>query len=199
MVSQLISSVQGTVETYGPDWVDLSIGGVTLRVNVPASAPEQLVRTGGGRVRLYTSLQVREDSLTLFGFLTPEARAAFGTLIGISGVGPRLALSVLSRFTPEGLAAAVGTGDVDAFSLVPGVGKKTAGRIVLELRGKLGDDWATGGTGGPGGQAELVRALTSLGYSPAEAREAAMNIPAEDDLELEEKLRLALQRMAEST
>ena len=197
MVSQLISSVQGTVETYGPDWVDLSVGGVTLRVNVPASAPEQLGRTGG-RVRLYTSLQVREDSLTLFGFVTPEARAAFGTLIGISGVGPRLALSVLSRFTPEGLAVAVGAGDVDAFSLVPGVGKKTAGRIVLELRGKLGDDWATGGAGGPGGQAELVRALTSLGYSSAEAREAAMNVPAGDDLELEEKLRLALQRMAES-
>jgi Holliday junction DNA helicase RuvA len=190
----LISSVQGTVESYGPDWVDLSVGGVTLRVNVPASTPEQLGETRG-RVRLYTSLQVREDSLTLFGFLTQEARATFGALIGINGVGPRLALSVLSQFTPEGLAAAVGAGDVDAFTGVPGVGKKTAGRIVLELRGKLGDDWAIGGVGASGDQAELVQALTSLGYSSAEAREAAMAVPTGDEVPLEEKVRIALQRI----
>jgi Holliday junction DNA helicase RuvA len=194
----LISSVQGTVESFGPDWVDLSVGGVTLRVNVPASTPEQ-IGEARGRVRLYTSLQVREDSLTLYGFVTQEARATFGVLIGINGVGPRLALSVLSRFTPEGLAAVVGSGDVDAFTGVPGVGKKTAGRIVLELRGKLGDDWAMGAAGASGDQADVVQALTSLGYSSAEAREAAMATPAEDEMPLEEKVRIALQRITGNT
>ena len=159
------------------------------------STAEQIGETLG-RVRMYTFLQVREDSLTLFGFLTQEARANFGALIGINGVGPRLALSVLSRFTPEDLAAAIGAGDVDAFIAVPGVGKKTAGRIVLELKGKLGDDGSAGGGVASGDRASLVRALTSLGYSPAEAREAAMGVPGGDDVSLEEKVRMALQHIA---
>ena len=136
MVSSLISSVRGSLEGIGPDWVDVLIGGVTFRVNVPASTIDHLGQIGEP-VRLHTSLQVREDNLTLYGFLTSDMRRAFVTLLGISGVGPRLALAIMSRFTPDSLALAVSVADTDAFSAVSGVGKKTASRIVLELKGKL--------------------------------------------------------------
>ena len=188
----MISSIQGILGRNGPDWVDVSIGGVSLRVNVPTSNVEQLGKSGE-RVRLFTSLQVREDSLTLYGFLTEDTRLAFEALIGISGIGPRLALSVLSSFGPESLAAAVSSGDVDAFSAVPGVGKKTAGRIVLELTGTLGEEWAVAVATGE--HDELIRALTALGYSALEARQAASYLPPGDAMSLDDKVRLALQHM----
>ena len=109
MVSSLISSVSGVIEGVGPDWADVSLGTITLRVNVPGTTIDSM-GTVGDQVRLHTSLQVREDSLTLFGFLTQEERLTFDTLLGISGIGPRLALAVLSRFTPGSLAAAVDAG-----------------------------------------------------------------------------------------
>ena len=190
MASSLISSVTGTLQGVGPDWADLSMGGVTFRVSIPSSSAEHLGPVGDG-VRLYTSLQVREDSLTLFGFLTEEARLAFDVLIDINGVGPRVALSVLSRFTPESLAAAVSAGDTDAFGGVPGVGKKTASRIVLELKGKLEGEWAV-----PlAGEGEVVEALTALGYSAAEARKAVSSLSLDDPASVEDKVRMALQRM----
>ncbi|MCH7745750.1 MAG: Holliday junction branch migration protein RuvA, partial [Chloroflexi bacterium] len=122
MVSSLISSIQGSLESVGPDRVDISVGGVTFQINVPASTGDGIGRVGD-HVRLFTSLQVREDSLTLYGFLTEDSRTAFETLIGISGIGPKVALSVLSRFTPASLAVAVSAADTDAFVGVPGVGK----------------------------------------------------------------------------
>ena len=192
MVSSLISSIRGSLEGVGLDWADVSVGGLTFRVSVPASTVERLGQAGD-QVRLFTSLQVREDSMTLFGFATEEARLAFQTLLGISGIGPRLALSVLSRFTAESLAAAVGSGDTDAFGGVPGVGKKTASRIVLELKGKLQGDW--GVPSAALGDADAINALTSLGYTVLEAREALSALPEDGSMPLEEKVRLALQRM----
>lgn len=193
MVSSLISSIRGGIESVGPDWVDVAVGGITLRLSVPGSTAERMVRLSG-EVRLFTSLQVRDDSLSLYGFWTEEERLAFEVLIGISGVGPRVALSVLSRFTPSDLAAAVSAGDADAFTAVPGVGKRTASRILLELKGKLEGDWAVPAEA-VAGQGEVIEALTALGYSAAEAREAAAALPRGDSLSLEEKLREALQRM----
>lgn len=192
MVSSLITSVRGTLESVGPDWADVSVGGFTLRLSIPTSAAERLGSIGD-QVRLVTSLQVREDSLTLFGFLTEEDRLTFDALIGVNGVGPRVALSVLSRFTPASLAAAVGSGDTDAFAGVSGVGKKTASRIVLELKGKLQGDWAVPAEAI--GHAEVIEALTALGYSISEARDAAMTLTPDDPAPLEERLRLILQRM----
>ena len=193
MVSSLISSIRGGIESVGPDWVDVAVGGITLRLSVPGSTAERMVRLSG-EVRLFTSLQVRDDSLSLYGFSTEEERLAFEVLIGISGVGPRVALSVLSRFTPSELAAAVSAGDADAFTAVPGVGKRTASRILLELKGKLEGDWAVPAEA-VAGQGEVIEALTALGYSAAEAKEAAGALPRGDSLSLEEKLREALQRM----
>ena len=192
MVSSLISSIQGTLDRIGPDWADVSVGGVSFRVNTPAQTARDLGQIGD-KVRFLTSLHVREDSLTLFGFLTEEARLSFEALIGITGVGPRVALSVLSWLTPESLAAAVGSGDTDAFTGVPGVGKKTASRIILELKGKLEGVWAMSPS--EGGDGDVIGALTSLGYTASEAREVVSSLPRGDSMPLEEKVRLALQRM----
>ena len=192
MVSSLISSVTGTLEGVGPDWAEISVGGITLRVSVPASGIEQLGQLGD-RVRLFASLQVREDSLTLFGFQTEEARSAFEALIGINGVGPRLALSVLSRFAPDSLAAAVSSGDTDAFGGVPGVGKKTASRIILELKGKLEGIWAV--PAADGGEREVIEALTALGYTISEVREAVASLPAAESASVEDRVMQALQHM----
>ena len=191
----LISSIRGTLEALGPDWADVSVGGVTFRVSVPASAADEL-GSPGESVRLFTTLKMRDDGLTLYGFLSEEARLAFELLINVNGVGPRLALSVLSRFTPESLAAAVGSGDPDAFAGVPGVGKKTAARLILELKGKLEGDWALVPRAGEHG--DLVEALTSLGYSVAEANTVASSLPRGDSMSLEDKVRLALQRLGGS-
>jgi Holliday junction DNA helicase RuvA len=189
----LISSIKGTLEGVGPAWADISVGGVTLRVNVPASLIERLGQIGG-HVRLFTSLQVREDSLTLFGFPTEEARQSFEKLLEVNGVGPKVALGVLSRLTPEALATAVSLGDIDAFSGVPGVGKKTASRIVLELKGKLDETWLAAVAAG--GDDEVLQALTALGYTASEARRALSALPNDSSLSLEDKVRLALQQMA---
>lgn len=193
MVSSLISSLSGVIEGVGPDWADVSLGGITLRVNVPGSNIDAMGAVGEG-VRLYTSLQVREDSLTLYGFLTQEERHTFETLLGISGIGPRLALAVLSRFTPGTLATAVDDGDARAFSAVPGVGNRTASRIILELKGKLDLDWSE--TPAASGDIDAVEALVALGYSDTEARRALASLSRDSALNTEDKIRLALQNLA---
>ena len=188
----MITSIKGVLETIGPDWADIAVGGVAVRVYVPASEIDQL-GPPGSRVRLHTSLQVREDSLTLYGFLAEEGRSAFESLIVINGVGPRVALNVLSILSPGSLALAVSSGDTDALSSVPGVGKKIASRILLELKGKLGEDWVIARVAQE--SADVIEALTALGYSVAEARAAVASIPSGNSLPLEERVRIALQRM----
>ena len=161
MVSTLISSISGTLRGVGPDWVDVSVGGVTFRVSMPDSSVGTLASVGEP-LSLHTSLQVREDSLTLYGFLTEDERQVFETLLNISGIGPRLALAMLARFSPQSLVETVEEGDTKALSTVPGIGGRTASRIVLELKGKLDLDFAGGGGSAP--DSHLVDALTALGY-----------------------------------
>ena len=143
---------------------------------------------------MFTSLQVREDSLNLYGFDSAEARQTFETLIGISGIGPRVALSILSIFKPEALAAAVESGDIKSFTAVPGVGRKTASRILLELKGKLELDWSA--TGAPSLDSDAIDALVALGYSPVEAREALSGLVEDDTPTTEDKVRMALLQLA---
>ena len=193
MVSSLISSVQGPIEIIGPDTVNIRVGGISLQVNVPSSTAQD-VGGVGDHVRLLTCLQVREDSLTLYGFTTEDARAAFEALIGVSGVGPKVALNVLSAMTPGALAVAVGSADTDAFVAVPGVGKKTAGRIILDLRGKLAEDLLADRFGANDGDA--LDALTALGYSIAEARAGLASLGPAGSAPVEERVRQALQRIA---
>ena len=190
----MITGIEGTVADSGPDWLDVAVGGVTVRVNLPMSTAERL-GTVGAPVKLLTTLQVRDDSLTLFGFPDREARAAFEMLIGVNGVGPRVALSVLSALAPESLALAVESGDTDAFTSVPGVGKRTASRILLELRGKLDFDLTAAGAVHRD-DADVVDALTALGYTALEARRALASLPSGEELPVEEKVRLSLGQLA---
>ena len=192
MVSSLISALSGKLERVGSDWAEIAVGGITFRVNLPTSAVDRIGEVDE-QVRVFTSLQVREDNLTLYGFITEADRMAFQTLLGVNGVGPKVALSVLSRHDFESLAVAVNTGDMDAFSAVSGVGKKTASRIVLELKGKLQGEWVVADTSGMDGDA--VGALTALGYSLAEAREAMSGVPRGNSLSVEDKVRMALEHM----
>ncbi|MED5429007.1 MAG: Holliday junction branch migration protein RuvA [Chloroflexota bacterium] len=192
MVTTLISAVSGKIESKGPEYVDVNVYGVTFRISTPTTTIDQIGESGDS-VRLLTSLQLRQDSITMYGFATEEDRIAFDALININGVGPRLAIAVLSTFDAGSMAAAVQSEDTGAFVRVPGVGARTASRIVLELKGKLDQSWSI-----PGG-AEIVDdvfdSLTSLGYSIQETRNAINSINTEENnkLNTEEKLRLALQ------
>ena len=192
MVNTLISAITGKIESKGPEYVDIIVSGVTFRISTPTSTIDR-IGDSGDSVKLLTSLQLRQDSITMYGFATEEDRMAFEALININGVGPRLAIAVLSTFDAGTMAAAVQSEDTDSFKRVPGVGARTASRIVLELKGKLDQSWSI-----PGG-AEIVDdvfdSLTSLGYSVQETRRAitSTNTGETDRLTTEEKLRLALQ------
>ena len=186
----MITGLEGALAAVGPDWADVSVGGVTIRASIPESASGALGATGE-RVRLFTSLQVRDDSLTLYGFPTEDARTAFEALIAVNGIGPRLALSILSTMATDALALAIDSADPGAFKGVSGVGTKTANRIVLELKGKL--DWQPVAAHRPdAGHTDLVDALTALGYTLQEAAEAAASLPEDAPDSLEERLRIAL-------
>ncbi len=195
MVSSIISSITGQLDATGTDWADLNIGNITLRINVPASTLEKLGNLGK-QTKIHTSLQVREDSLDLFGFATIEECSTFELLITINGVGPRLALAILSTLNPSTISAAVEAGDTSVLSSVSGVGKKTAERIILELKGKIVSDITADSP--TYGDEEVLEALTALGYKTQEARQAIEDADEMTDLSIEEKVRRVLEKMASS-
>jgi Holliday junction DNA helicase RuvA len=189
----VITGIEGRLAGTGPNWAEVTIGGgVTMRASVPDPGALGAV---GETIRLFTALQVRDDSITLFGFATQEARTAFETLITVNGVGPKVAISILSTMSTDTLTLAVSAGDPAAFKVVAGVGTKTANRIILELKGKL--DWPEMASADPQvtGDRDLVDALTSLGYSVPEAMVAIAALPDGELLTLEEKVRACLERM----
>ena len=191
MVNTLISAVTGRLVSKGSEYVDIEITGITLRISTPVTTVENIGNLGD-EVKILTSLQMRQDSITLYGFITENDRNAFDTLITISGVGPRLALAILSTFDAASLAAAVASEDVNAFKSVSGVGNRTANRILLELKGKMEQTWSI-----PSDSSELddvFDSLTALGYSTQEARAAIGSISAEN-LSTEEKIRMALENI----
>ena len=185
----MITSLEGTLAGSGVGWVDVSVGGVTLRASMPESAVEEIGGLGE-RVRIFTYLNVRDDNITLFGFPTEEARSAFEALITVSGVGPRIALAILSALSTEALAAAIDGSDPSAFKAASGVGTKTANRILLELKGKL--DWEPVAQSG----GDLVSALTALGYTVAEIRAATSSLPRDPSMTLEDQVRYSIEQMA---
>ena len=192
MVSSLVTSISGTLQRTGEDWVEISMGGITLRISIPDTAIDSVGRVGQ-TVTLYTSLQVREDSLSMYGFPTEDERRTFETLLNISGIGPRLALAMLGRFSPISLSQAVEASDTRALSTVPGVGRRTASRIVLELKGKLDLDFGRSDAAA-GVDSDLADALTALGYRYTEAREAIAR--TESEVPEEERIRAALEYLA---
>ncbi len=178
----MIGSVAGKlVETY-PDGALVDVNGVGYRLYAPPSVLARLPGAGE-RVRLHTHLHVREDALTLYGFTTAEERDLFEVLIGVNGIGPKGALAVLSVHAPDALRRAVLGEDVDALTLIPGVGKKTASRMILELKEKLGGDAdlvpVAASPAVRRALSEVRAALLQLGYSTTEAREAIERVAAE--------------------
>ncbi|MBB1011992.1 Holliday junction DNA helicase subunit RuvA [Dietzia kunjamensis] len=196
----MIASIRGTVAEIGLDRCVVETGGVGVLVHATPAALAGLRR--GAEGMLHTELVVREDSLTLYGFDSVDARQLFLTVQTVSGVGPRLALAIVATLEPEVLVRALGTGDVRALTRVPGVGKRTAERMVLELKDKVGpvsDDGSVGIQGGAtGGSAatEVAEALEGLGFSSAEAEKTATAVlAAEPDLDPAQALRLALKSL----
>jgi Holliday junction DNA helicase RuvA len=174
----------------------IEVGGVGYRVHLTPKALAGLPREG--EVHVHTVTWVREDALALYGFPTAAERRAFEVLLGVGGVGPKLALSVLGVHSPEALDRAVRAGDIDALTLVPGVGRKGAARLLLELKGKLGEDPANlpEGDGSRPVYAEVREALGALGYKEAEVRAALESMPADAAGHgVEDLLKLALRAM----
>ncbi|HZN16279.1 MAG TPA: Holliday junction branch migration protein RuvA [Acidimicrobiales bacterium] len=178
----------------------VEVGGVGYRVSVPAGTLA-LVDGPGNPLFLHVHTHVRDDAIVLYGFATSDERFCFEALLGAHGVGPALALAILSSLSPVSLRRAVAVDDVDALTVVPGVGKKTAARLLLELKSRLalpeGEPeaiLAAVNGGGHSARAEVKAALAGLGYGADEVREAVRELP--DDGTVEDLLRAALRQMA---
>ncbi|MHB1414285.1 MAG: Holliday junction branch migration protein RuvA [Chloroflexota bacterium] len=191
----MIVGVQGALEAKLPEGAVVRVGGVSLLVQTPLSTLGGL-GPEGSPVHLFTHLHVREDALALFGFATPDELRTFQLLITVSGIGPRLALSILSNLSPDALRVAIASDNVELLTHIPGVGKRTAGRLVLELRGKIGPVSAEAPVPSAPPSEDLVTALAGLGYNPAQIQGALRSLPADAPLTLEDKIVLALRYLA---
>lgn len=194
----MISSLRGTVlQLNHPDSLVVEVGGVGFKVFVPAPVFDEL--DGVGRTAfLHTYLMVREDALTLYGFSTEEQRALFELLLTVQGVGPKLGLAILSSLSLDVLRRAVAQEQAEVLDRVPGVGRKTAEKIVFTLKDKLGAEVGLGAiTRVSDVDTEVLAALTALGYSVVEAQAAVQSIPkGEEARGVEDRIRLALQYFA---
>jgi len=196
----MISLLTGTVRSVSTDRLTIEVGGFGLSVLVNSQTSAQV--TLGTQIQLFTSLVVREDSLTLFGFLNEESRSLFELVQTVSGIGPKVALSILGALTPEDLGRAISQEDIAAIEKVPGIGRKGAQRLILELKGKLSDlshtqQYKSHQTAW---REQLTSALVSLGFSPKESDAAISNVVSNlqtqnveaSTLELSELLKLTL-------
>jgi len=196
----VIAGLRGRVETKTADSLLVDVGGVIYRVGTSATT---LTDAGGpgDDIRLYTHLFVREDQLTLYGFSSPDELRLFETMISVTGIGPRLGCAILSHIRTDLLFEAIQTENADFLATVPGVGKKTAARLILELRGKLPKDLAPlaiAPTVAEQDQTDVVEALRSLGYTVAEAHAGAMRSSREvgEDATVEERILAALRHLS---
>ena len=194
----MISQLTGTLISKAPDGCVIDVGGVGYGVVVSlgtfAALPD-----AGARMTLVIHTHVREDQLLLYGFSTPEERTIFQRLIGVSGVGPKTALAILSGLPAHHLVDAIAAEDKARLSTIPGVGKKTAERIIIELKDRLARDVALSPGAAPAGPARLredaVSALTNLGYGRPIAEEALRKIKWTDGMPLEDAIRAALKEL----
>lgn len=191
----MIARLHGKVASVGQDSLVVDVGGVGYRVRVPRSLLQEL-EGAGETVTLHTHLHVRENELTLYGCSSEDQLGLFETLLGVSGIGPRSAMNILSAVPAETLREAIARGDAAALARLPGVGKRTAERLVTELKGKLGEVGGAPLGALSAGDAEVIAALTALGYSVAEAQQALAGLPPAGSLPLEERIRLALRSFA---
>ncbi len=186
----LLAHVRGTIEDRGTDWLVVDVGGVGFRIGTSASTLTA-IGVPGERVALHTHLAVREDDLALYGFATVEELAMFEMLIAVSGVGPKVAIALLSAARTDELAASIAHGDVQRLTAVSGVGRRTAERLVLELKDKLRDYLILQPTQNAASD-DVLAALMALGYTRVEAQEAAGKLELPQDTPIEERVRVAL-------
>ena len=192
----MIAGVNGKLESMGSGWAIINVGGISFRIYMSTTTMSMLGAIGN-KVHLHTHLHLREDNVTLYGFASADELSLFQILIGVSGIGPKLALSMLSAMSAEQLAIAIATGSTNLLTDIPGIGKRTADRIILELKDKIGAGWVTTPAVELAQEnAEVVDALTSLGYSLSEASRAVATLPHPSNLSLEEKIKLVLQYFA---
>jgi Holliday junction DNA helicase RuvA len=187
----MISVIQGEIITIRTDSLVVMIGGIGFSIHVPAQLRQESHL--GDKIGLFTCLVVREDSLTLYGFSSEEEQIFFDLLLGASGIGPRTALAILSVLNVETIRRAVLSEQPEVLARVPGVGKKTAIKLMLHLQGKVGGRGALEGAPLSDVDGEVMDALTSLGYSIVEAQTAIQSIPKNTPMDVEERLRAALQ------
>ncbi len=191
----MIAYLQGEVLFKEGQALIVRTGGVGLRVSVPAWLSEQTAL--GQTVSLHTYLVVREQELSLYGFAAPADRDLFVTLLGVSGVGPRVALAVLSALSLEAIQRAVFNEQPEILSQVPGIGKKTAQKIIFHLKDRLRPlDALESLSQVDAADEEVLNALTALGYSLVEAQAALQSLPPDAPQEVEARLRLALQHFS---
>lgn len=186
----MIAFVEGALAERAGDRVVVTAGGLGYEVLVSTSTLAAMPSVGTP-VRLLTRLQVKDDAMVLYGFATAAERDLFALLVGVNGVGPKLAMAVLSALHPEALRRAILDGDVDAVTVVPGVGRKVAARIVLDLKDRLGGEVEVPGAGP---LAEVRDALQAMGLSPQEIQAALSGLEA-DGQPVEALLREALRRV----
>jgi Holliday junction DNA helicase RuvA len=191
----MISTLRGLVQHISPGEIVVDVGGVGLTVAVPAPALPPSVAVGQV-IFLFTRLIVREDSLSLYGFESGDQRELFDTLLQVNGVGPRVALSVLSHLSPEALRGAVAGNQPEVLSRVPGIGRKTAEKIIFHLHDRIVPSAAAAPVLMEADR-DVLSVLTALGYSMIEAQSAIQSLPSDAPASPEERVRIALRYFAE--
>jgi len=186
----VIAFLEGRIAEKGGDRVVLDVGGVGYEVHVPVSTLARLPNVGRD-ARVFTRLHVRDDAMQLFGFASADERSLFDLLVTVNGIGPKVALAFLSALSSDALRRAVVGGDLAALTVVPGVGKKVAQRVVLDLKDKLGGEVVV--LEGP--LVDVREALLALGLSPQEASDAVGALEADGDRAVEDLLREALRHV----
>jgi len=189
----MIGRINGTLLDKTPPTICVDVGGVGYEIDVPMSTLYDLPNSGEP-VQLFTHLAVREDAHTLYGFLSASERSTFRALIKVTGIGARTALAVLSGLSVDELSAAIAQQDAARLQQVPGIGKKTAERLLLELKGKLDSAPNLAASPSVGGRDDIVNALLALGYSSAQTQAAIKSLPT--DIDVSEGIRQALQTLS---
>lgn len=200
----MIAYLKGTIAEVEKDSLILECRDIGYRIFMPASALERLGRTGEV-LTIHTYFHVREEAMQLYGFLTKNDLTAFRLLLGVNGIGPKAAMGILSHFSWEDLSFAVLSEDASAISKAPGIGRKTAQKVILELKDKLSlqetfeqklsQDAPQQAAGDPKTAQEAAQALIALGYGRAEAWKAVRQVPEKEELNVEELLRAALKQI----
>ena len=206
----MFSYIKGTLEEYWEDTIVVESGGIGWNIHVPLSVLDRLPHVGE-QIKVYTSFQVKEDSMTLYGFFSRQDLKMFNQLLGVTGIGPKAALGILSSLSPDDLRMAIIAEDSKAIAKSPGIGPKTAKRVILDLKDKISMDEVlplqfTGGqteaavtaaaSGVDGAGKEAIEALVALGYSPTEATKAVRQVTITEDMNSEAVLKASLKFLA---